>query len=326
MLWMITLLGCITHIVDRVTVDRVVGFGKEFSDTQKPCALGESLGHVLLATQSFSKKPELAMVIANGTSGICAQQRAWEERLRLERAKVQRDLDDPFRIAEIRDAQYAAERYDRLAAYRFQLAYNNLENAYGELGGDCPTIKEKDEVVYLIGLISGTFAVLHDKQSGGQLGVPLDLLPKIARSSRCLNTEKWWYVPQALRAGIWANVPGSGPVDVDNWATVEQAATMGGQTGVRVAYGIATLLAANAGQDDFLQKMLVAHGNSVQTVPTNPDWAFFDQYATEVSLFQSDVLWTSAKGHRSPRLGQLPVAEEENTVLPSNNSEDDPFE
>ena len=51
------------------------------------------------------------------------------------------------------------------------------------------------------------------------------------------------------------------------------------------------------------------------------DSPFFDQYAYEVSLHQSDLLWVSAKGHRTPELGDLPVSIEE---TPST-QEEDPF-
>ena len=39
-------------------------------------------------------------------------------------------------------------------------------------------IEERDEPAYPVALIAGTFAVLHDKQSDGTVGVPLDLLPE----------------------------------------------------------------------------------------------------------------------------------------------------
>ena len=213
MLW-INLLGCITKIVDRVTVDRIVGQAKVVGDTQMPCGLGESLNHVLMAAQTKRKTPDLALVISNGTAGICAQQQAWEFHLETERAKKQIPLSNPYRIAAIKDAQYAAARWDAIAARRFYQAFLHAESAFGVMDSPCPTIREKDEVAYLVGLISGTFAVLHDKQSDGQVGVPLDLLPKITRAASCLDNQSWWYVPQALQGGIWATVPGSGPLSL----------------------------------------------------------------------------------------------------------------
>ena len=210
--------------------------------------------------------------------------------------KVQRPLTDAYRVAEIKDAQIAAKRWDRQTARRFYAAFTYAESAFGSVDSPCPKIEERDEPAYLVALIAGTFAVLHDKQSDGTVGVPLDLLPKIARASTCLDNEKWWHVPQALQGGIWATIPGSGPDDVEPWSLLEQAAKEGAQSGVRVAYAVGALLANNAGDTDRMRQFLIGHGESVSQTPRNDGFAFFDQYAYEVSLHQSDLLWISAKG------------------------------
>ena len=319
-----SLLGCVTTMVDRFTMDRVVGFGQTLDDTQKPCALGESLSHVLLATKGKNKNPELALLIANGTSAICAQQEAFEEHLREQRYKYHDSIPFTYSVPEAKDAQYAAQRWDVLAAKRFLLAFEHSEAFFGPIGGDCPFIEERNQSAYLIGLISGTFAVLHDKASGGQVGVPMDILPKVARASNCLKNDQWWGVPHALQFGIWATVPGAGLDDVDAWASLKKAADDGSQKGVRVAYAVASLLANNNGEDAFLVEMLRSHGESLDNVPQNPNWAFFDQYATEIALYQSDLLWTKKKGYRTPKLGMIPPNEEiENT---QSNPEIDPFD
>ncbi len=322
-MWLLTWtlsMGCLTKMVDRVTVDRIVGEGQTIADTQMPCALGESLNHVLMATQG-KRTPNLGLLISNGTSGICAQSKAWEERLRAERTKVQRPLTDPYRVAEIKDAQIAAKRWDRQTARRFYAAFTYAEAGFGSVDTPCPTIEARDESAYLVALIAGTFAVLHDKQSDGTVGVPLDLLPKIARASTCLDNEKWWHVPQALRGGIWATIPGSGPDDVEPWALLEQAAKEGSESGVRVAYAVGALLANNAGETDRMRQFLIGHGDSVNQTPRNQGFAFFDQYAYEVSLHQSDLLWIAETGHRTPILGGLPMSIQE---TPSIDGED-PF-
>ena len=105
-----------------------------------PCALGESLNHVLMATQG-KRTPNLALLISNGTSGICAQSKAWEERLRAEQAKVQRPFTDSYRVAEIKDAQIAAKRWDRQTARRFYAAFTYAESAFGAV--DSPLSKDR---------------------------------------------------------------------------------------------------------------------------------------------------------------------------------------
>jgi len=318
--WMLSL-GCVTKIVDRVTVDRIVGQAKVVGDTQMPCALGESLNHVLMATQG-KKTPDLALLISNGTSAMCSQSTAWEEHLRVERTKVQRPLEDPFRIAEIKDAQISAARWDTMTARRFYQAFQHAENAFGMVDTPCPKIAKEDEVAYLVALISGTFAVLHDKQSDGVNGVPLDLLPKIARGATCLDNDTWWGVPDALQAGIWATIPGSGPSDAQPWDLLETAASEGAKSGVRVAYAVGALLANNAGDTDRMKTFLRGYGESLISTPRHQDWAFFDQYAYEVALHASDLYWIGEVGYRTPELGTFPIKPSESLET---NTDDDPF-
>ena len=130
-----------------------------------------------------------------------------------------------------------------------------------------------------------------------------------------------WHVPQALQGGIWATIPGSGPSDVDPWSLLENAGTQGADSGVRVAFAIGALLSNNAGETDKIKRSLEGHGQSLDVQRANPSWLFFDQYATEVSLFQSDLLWTSEMGYRSPKLGVLPQV----PTSPVEPATDDPF-
>lgn len=328
MLFLLGFLGCITQKVDRFTLDRILVQGQGIADTQKACALGESLSHVLMATGHAKKQPNLALIISNATAGACAQKEAWEYELLSEKAKKNLPLDTPYRVAEIRDNKIQAERWHGVAAQRFYYAYKAAEAEYGVLGNECPTIKEKDETAFLIALMSGAFAVLHDKSSGGQVGVSLDLLPKLARTTDCLSTEKWWHATSTLKAGIWASVPGAGPKDVDGWKMMVEEAEKGSKSGVRVSWGIAALLSNNAGRDDVLREVLVAHGENLAETEQNSDWAFFDQYAYELSQQQSDLVWMKEMGYRTPKLGDLP--EEEIEDLSPTNGEDpfgsDPFE
>ena len=82
---------------------------------------------------------------------------------------MQRSLDD-HRISEIKDAQYAAMRWDMIAARRFYQAFQHAEVAFDGMDTPCTGMKEKDEVAYLVGLISGTFAVLHDNKHAVRWG------------------------------------------------------------------------------------------------------------------------------------------------------------
>ena len=113
---------------------------------------------------------------------------------------------------------------------------------------------------------------------------------------------------------------------------LEQAAKSGAQSGVRVAYAVGALLANNAGDTDSMRQFLIGYGESLSQTPRNDGFAFFDQYAYEVSLHQSDLLWVSAKGHRTPELGDLPISEDTSSHKKrirletiSNSESEDPF-
>lgn len=315
--------GCASK-VDRFTLDRVVDTAAAVGDTGKVCALGAALVHPL---GSISRnEPHRALVIAEGVSAVCDESVAWEAELAVARVKHNGGALGEGRTAEMMDAQLAARRANARAAERFERSFDELEAEFGPVGaGECPKIASKDEFAYLFGLVSGTLALLHDSASGGVNEVPRDRLAAIARGSACLDDAAWWQVPSALAGAAWATVPGTGPEGRDPWQMLEDAATTGETSGVRVARAIQVLIAANAGRTDVLEAALPKHAASLAATATNSDWALLDTYATEVSLHQSDLLWTEARGHRTETFGQLPTEAAEPAAGPDPFAGDDPF-
>ncbi len=297
--------GCAAKI-DRLTLDRIVDRGTDYPDTAKVCALGASLGHPL---GSFTAtEPHKALTIAEGTAALCAEQAAWEAELDAARAKHNLTALGDLRAPEITDARVRSERAHAVAAMRFELAWRQAEAAFGPIGsGECPRIAEKDQFAYLFGLVSGTLALLHDKAGGSTNGVPMDRLSLVARGAECLDDGRWWHTPAALKAAAWATVPGSGPQGVDPWALLDDAATKGETSGVRVARAIQVLIAGNNGREDLLGPAIKAHAASLAVTAPDAEWALLDAYAREVSLHQSDVSWTAAAGHRTETFGALPT-------------------
>jgi hypothetical protein len=297
------LLACAATI-DRLTVVKVVDRGSDQGDTGKACALGAALAHPLASLTR--KEPHLALVVAEGTAALCDQGVAWEAELDSARAKRNWTVLGDARAAEITDARIHSQRAHTRAAARFDASFRQLEAHFGALGDECPRIPEKEEFVVLFGLVTGTLALLHDKAGGTGNDVPLDRLAVVARASECLDDAAWWSAPKALRAGAWATIPGSGPADVDAWALLDEAAREGDASGVRVARGVQVLLAANAGRADIVEQALRAHAAAIAATPRDAEWALLDAYAYEVSLHQSDLLWTAATGHRTETFGALP--------------------
>lgn len=297
--------GCAAKL-DRITLDRIVDRGTDHPDVGKVCAMGAALVHPLGSLTA--NEPHKALTVAEGVAAVCAQEEAWEAELDAARAKHNLQVLGDARAAEITDARLRAERANTLAALRFEQSWRQAEAAFGPIGsGECPKVSEKDQFAYLFGLVTGTMALLHDKAGGSRNDIPMDRLSLVARGAKCLDDDRWWQVPSALQAAAWATVPGSGPQGVDPWALLDDAASRGESSGVRVARAIQVLIAGNNGRDEVLTAALTAHAKGLEVTASDAEWALLDAYAREVSLHQSDLLWTAARGHRTETFGALPV-------------------
>lgn len=296
--------GC-AGIINYATVQKVAPKGLAEPDLAKACRLGESLNHVLPALSN--NPPELAMVIADTTAGLCEEFPAWEAELRKERALKNQPLG-PVRIAEVKDAQFTADRAHKRAALRYYSAFQYLESYMGEIDAieECPFIELQDEMPFMIGSIAGVLAVLHDKQSGGLAEVPVDILPRLARVMDCVDNETWWYTPQAIQGAVWVTIPGSGPEGVDPWGILEGAAQQGAPMGVRIGWAMHNLIAANSGEQDRVGQGILSHSYSIASNTADPDWQLLDEYSYWITRHQSDLIWTKHSGHRTEVLGSLP--------------------
>jgi len=311
-----TFWGCLSHThIDGFTLDNVVPVGMSQPDLGKACALGEGLNHPL---RSLTKEtPNKAMIIAETTAALCIDVDTMN-------ADILADQYTYLKMpSQAMDSRIAAERLHSQAAYRYYLAYLYSNSAYGEIGEGCPVLQEKDEAAYLIGLVAGTLAVIHNRLGGNKSGVPDVLLPKIARASACLDNTKWWYTPQALRAGVWAFVPGSGPESVDAWKHLQEAGELGEASGFRIAWGIHNLIAYLSGKEEQLAVGISAHAAAITERPIQGDWALLDEYGFRISRHMSDRIWAREKGYRTPNFGTWPIqAEKPEEVDPF---EEDPF-
>ena len=295
----LTLIGCLSNKVDRLTVDDVVGQGLRVADVDKACQLGASFAHVLPAP--VRRTPHKAMVITELTSALCEEAKAWEAELTAERAL--KWGEGAARTAAVKDARLLEQRHHALAAQRFWRAYEQLGEVYGPIGEGCPKIGERDELMYLLGLYSGVNALLHDKAAYGANAVPADVVMQVARGAQCVSDERWWNVPSALAAACYATIPGSAPEGVDPWADLTEHAALGEAKGVRLGRALEVLIADNAGREDQAIAAIRAHAASLEAHAQDPDHLLLDAYAHQVSLHVADLLWTSAEGHRAPELG-----------------------
>lgn len=291
---LLVLVGCIRSTVDNFTTQSVVPAAARIPDVDLVCRTGGSLRHALAAV---SKKPtHEALVIAEATAGLCDEAEA--DAAALDALIAMRQAQDP--VAAIKDAKERERRLRARAAGRFHRAWGHTEAMFGPLGETCPRIRPKDELTFLVGLMSGTLAMLHDKASGGTHEVPLDTLNRVGRAATCV--DGWWGVPEAFQAAAWAVVPGSGPADVDPFTQMREAAAAGDDTGVRLGWALLAIVAENAGRDDDVVFAIEQAAISREATPADPAFELFDRYAYERLLMAADRRWIDARGHRAPGL------------------------
>jgi hypothetical protein len=311
--------GC-TELANSFTVERIVlQHGARVGDLGKACALGESLTHALAALGNEGAPPHQALIIAETTAALCAEMESWEGELDSIRARRNWKALGEGRAPEMRDARLRTMRAHTESAKRFRRAWLHMQEAYGPFEGDCATIRPRDEVVYLLGLVAGLRSLLHDRAGGGHVGVPADVLGEVSRAARCLDNETWWHGPGVLEAAAWAVIPGTGPEGVDPWEVLRDEAAAGADSGVRVAYALYVLLAGNAGRTADVEAGILGFAKSVAETPQHPDWRLLDEYARQVVRHESDRLWTQDRGHRTETLGELPRPK------PAPTEDEDPF-
>ena len=234
-------------------------------------------------------------------------------------------LDGEARLGAVKDARAVERRHRTRSAARGWRAFQLMEEAIGPIGADdgsCPKLaKKEEELAYFIGIVGGANALLDDQAGGGQVGIPVDLLRQVGRASRCLDDERWWGVPTAIEASVWAMVPGTAPDGVDPWTALDEAASRGEAQGVHIARAMHARVAANAGNDAQVRKAIAAFESETPAPP--PGIALLEDYGRLIAQHEADLVWTRARGYRAESLGPLP-GDGDSTAAGSGG--DDPFE
>jgi hypothetical protein len=297
--------------LNRMTVRRVIPALMEVPDLDLICRFGHSVvGGVTAATH---KNPaDKALILAYAASGICAEREARESRLHIQLAMENYEALGPARSTLARDARLTTQRLYALAARRYQTSWNKTVSAYGL---DCAKMADREQILFLVGLVAGDLSLIADTASGSVVGVPQNTVLEAARAAECLDDDLLVGLPKALQAVAWATIPGTGPSDVDPWKQLDEAAVKGEAAGVRMGRSLQIFAAANVGNDELVRTAIAAHAAALER-PASPEWALLDTFAYETSLFESDLLWIAATGHRTPVLGQFPNQSE---------TADDPF-
>ncbi len=313
----LALQGC--SLIYKTTGDILIHYGQDEmvadmmadDDVAMGCALGESMTPLLMSFERVGSKPDKLGVLVYVTASTCAEEKALEEELRYSRAL------QAGNVSEARDARTNQKRYHALAAKRQQESYRRLSQVYRKMEDDtCPRLRSDfDELVWMVGLIGGVQAVLNDGAADGSVGVPRNVPAQVVRGTRCLDNDKWWGVPEGVRAALWSILPALGPEDVDAWTMLERAEQTGFDEGVRLGSALYAQAAYTQANDERLREAIRGFVNYDGAV--HPDYRMLDAIAHHMVRSLSDRLWTEETGQRTPfgKLGEFWDDEDEEDDL-----------
>ncbi|MEC9465388.1 MAG: hypothetical protein VX834_06370 [Myxococcota bacterium] len=292
-----TLYGVTGDVLSNYAVDHMAPYVLASEDIYMACEDGRSIGNLLMSFERVTDAPDKAAIMALVSAGMCGEFAAYEAEL----AHV-RHLN-AGRVGDATDARILQQRLSARAASRFARAYERLVAAYGEPGDSCPELSESDEVLYLLGLSGGMLGLLFDRTANGVVGVDMGIPAKVLRASECLDDQRWYGIPGALKGALYTSIPGSAPEGVDPWKLLDDAATKGEQTGVRLARALQIKAAIGAGKTERNREYITSHFVSLGKTSAPERGRLLDLYATTMIQHFSDVIWVEDTGHRTP-LGQ----------------------
>ncbi|MBL4794703.1 MAG: hypothetical protein JKY24_04185 [Pseudomonadales bacterium] len=295
--------GCSQHFLRDVAASSVVKASNKYvspwfmasSDTDVMCAMGEGMSGMV-----FPMGPNIDPMIPMVTlaSGMCADEKSKEAELRYIRAMRKGDASEAL------DARVMQQRWQNLAARRQYTGYQAIVRYFGEPGGECPRFETDDqELSYLFGLLNGIQGFQADFASGGVAGIPADTMPKALKGLRCLNSAKYWGVPEAVDALVAIMMAGIGD-DKEQlniaYARLDRASAEGKSQGVRMVQLLEAILYSSQGNITKAKAVIRDHAESKRQVPANPKLKLLDEMATRGIQLVSDKLWTQNTGQRTP--------------------------
>lgn len=300
-----TLLAGCTNTAYRVAGNQLLSFGKKemapylltFDDVPMVCATAESLTPLLMTFEAVGANPDQMAVVVYMGAGLCAETEAFDAELRYLRAVNQGNVE------EAKDARIAQKRGHALAARRQAESYERFLAHYGDMPpGKCSKKLDSDvdELIYLLGMVSGVKALLNDVQSEGAVNVTKDIPAKIAFWSACVPNEKWWDMPDGMRAAVWQFVPMLAPEGAQPMVELERVANVGAQKGVRLAYAIWALAAWGDGDEATTRRVIREFAAAGASGKLDERYRMLDSVAVEIIQGLSDRLWTAGVGTRTP--------------------------
>lgn len=296
--------GVVNNMIYKTTGDVMQGFAKdhtipyvlESGDLAMSCAMSEATSPLLMSFGRVTSEPDQLAVMLYLTSGGCVEEQARE--FELDSLMAMRALASE----QAEDDMIRRKRAEALAANRYFEGWKHHNAYYGNPDeNECPDFDDDmDEFIYMAGLLSGLQALNAEIQSTSSIGVPKNVGSTVARATSCLNNEKWWGAPMALRATVWAMIPGALPQGEDAFHRLDIADQQGEEAGVRISHVFHALAAMNKGDDEMLRDVIRRHAESLKATPPNEDWKMVDKMSTQLIVAISDRMWVENTGHRTP--------------------------
>lgn len=286
--------------------DHVVPEVLQSSDVDmSACGSGTSLNQLMESFQKVVNRPHVILMQTELLSALCSESRANEAHLMYLQALHDGQADHA------RDFHIVEQRLQKLTAERRFLAYKDFLAAYPHFGDQnaCPHFwSDGDRVSYMIGLLTSVQALLSDIQAASVVGVPQDVVVKAARSSTCLNNDKWWGMPEAIRAAGWLSVPGSEPQGVDPQAAMDHAVQLATKAGMPLPATFAANAAYGHGDGAREQEAIRQFVAIDKQNRTPKQYRLLTEIGRLETLNLSDQIWMQATGSRTPyeQLGRFP--------------------
>lgn len=321
--------GCSIY---QITGDTMTGYTREHllpyalekGSLDSACGLGLSMGGFLMSFERVTDAPHHAAIPTMVSAASCFQEDAMVAELRYLRAIK---AANP---TEARDARIEEQIAHNKAAEILNKAYLRTVKLFGEASEKtCPRLKtDEDQLVWLMGMLAGIQAVQHDGASLRSVGVPLDIPVKAMRGMRCLDNEKWWGMPNAVRSAVWMIVPGSGAGETDAngkliqpKVLLESSVKLAEKSDIKAAFAIAAMVYENAGQTEEVKSLVTRYHLATKDVTLSHPKRLLELNARRQLLGASDRIWTKSEGFRTPlgEFGTFPAPAESETP------EDDSF-
>ncbi len=268
-------------------------------DVALGCSMTEAFTPFLLSFSQVTTPPNQLAILFYLMNGNCTEFKAWKEELRYLRAVHSKN---PI---EAQDARITQQRFLAQAARRQLTGYHYLTLAFVEPGIECPIFdSDKEELYWLIGLISGMQAIINDIASGSVVGVPMDLATKVGRGASCLDNKKWWGTPDAIQAATWITIPGNRPIDIDPEQVLKHSFQIGLQQGIQIPQVIAAQVYLGQGKIEEVKNIIRNYSGLTKQTSISQEFKILNQVSKLQIQAISDRLWTEATGKRTP-LGKI---------------------